>query len=410
MKIPVYFTVTIILVLCISCQPATNHTGIVSPVPTDSHRTLTAALTASQPVVIESAAIFTTPVTAGGILFKKSSQEFASIPTWKVVLADLDEDSDLDAVFSNSKQNDSQVWWNDGSGTFTDSGLKLGRMGHGLAVGDIDGDGDMDIVISTHTVNQVTRVYRNDGDGVFSEAKKAFQDNIGFSVDLYDLDKDNDLDAVGYGMEVTRIFLNDGTGNFTRSEINLPLNSIWGDLDEDGDVDTLSKEEGVGYSVQLNDGTGQFSPYWSSSDANSMDVGDMALGDLDADCDLDAVVTNGHYRTTSHPAQILKNDGSGQFSDSGQHLSAVKTAGVSLGDLDNDGDPDLVMTDYMEPCQIWLNDGHGRFTDSGFRLGGGQFYQNATLGDLDDDGDLDIFLAAFGDIGGPNEIWFNQLY
>jgi hypothetical protein len=129
---------------------------------------------------------------------------------------------------------------------------------------------------------------------------------------------------------------------------------------------------------------------------------------MDNDGDLDAVITNGHHQSTGHPALVLVNDGAGQFIDSGQRLSAVRNAGVALGDLDGDGDLDLVLTDYMEPNQVWFNDGAGEFSDSGLRFGGGQFYRHAHLGDLDRDGDLDVFLATFGMREGPNEIWFNR--
>jgi hypothetical protein len=169
----------------------------------------------------------------------------------------------------------------------------------------------------------------------------------------------------------------------------------------------LIKEDGVGYTVMLNDGTGNFTQHSTYEDGKAMLMGDMALGDVDNDADLDIVVTNGHHQSTSHPAVILLNDGTGQFTDSGQRLSAVTNAGIGLGDLDGDGYLDLALTDYQEPNQIWLNDGTGHFSDSGFRFAEDQFYRHAHLGDLDQDGDLDVFLATFGINQGPNEIWFN---
>jgi len=340
-------------------------------------------------------------------VFEKSTQAFPSVPTWKIGLADLDDDGDLDAVFANGLDNQSQVWLNDGQGFFTDTGQQLGTHGHGIDVGDLDGDGDMDVVISTHSSGP-SRVYLNEGDAVFQQLEGAFRANIGFSVDLFDLDGDGDLDAVGEGGNATNLYVNDGTGNFTLDDVTLLTYAAWGDLDSDGDADMLFKEHGVGYSVWQNDGTGGFSLSWSYADAEVMNIGDMALGDLDGDGDLDAVITNGHYQTTSHPAMVFLNDGTGQFTDSGQRLNAVRNAGVSLGDLDGDGDLDLVLADYLEACQIWLNDGSGQFTDSGLRIGGGQFYRHVHLADLDGDGDLDIFLATFGTSEGPNEIWFNS--
>ena len=84
-------------------------------------------------------------------------------------------------------------------------------------------------------------------------------------------------------------------GFFTRSVQTLPLAAVWGDLDADGDVDALIKQEGAGYSAHMNDGQGSFSQEWQLEDSTAMRVGDMTLGDVDADGDLDAIITNGHY-------------------------------------------------------------------------------------------------------------------
>lgn len=356
--------------------------------------------------VIPTIAMAATPG-AGSIHFEKSAQTFASIPTYQIGLADLDDDGDLDAVFSNGQANHSQVWLNDADGFFTDSGQQLGLFGHGVNVGDLDGDGDPDLLINTHQVSSPSRVYLNDGKAVFQELEGAFDANIGFNVHLFDFDGDGDLDAAGEAAYAVNIYLNDGSGAFSADETNFPLTSIWGDVDSDGDVDVVIKEDGVGYSIHLNDAAGHFTQHWNQADVEAMNLGDMALGDVDNDGDLDLVITNGHFQSTSYPAMIFVNDGKGQFTDSGQRLSAVANAGISLGDLDGDGDLDLVLTDYMNPCQVWVNDGKGEFTDSGFRFGDEQFYRHVHLGDLDGDGRLDIFLAAFG-FGGPNEIWFNR--
>jgi WD40 repeat protein len=71
-------------------------------------------------------------------------------------------------------------------------------------------------------------------------------------------------------------------GNFTAGEITFPLATVWGDLDSDGDVDVLIKEDGLGYSVRTNDGgvqggmLGQFSTSWQKADSQST-VGGVAL-------------------------------------------------------------------------------------------------------------------------------------
>jgi len=136
---------------------------------------------------------------AAPVVFEKGAQTFASVPTWQIGLADLDADGHVDAVFGNARQQASQVWLNDGgaqggtSGHFSDSGQRLTAQAHGIDVGDLDGDRDLDLLITSYTT-QPTEVYLNDGTARFEEVDGAFDGSVGYGVFLADIDGDGDLD------------------------------------------------------------------------------------------------------------------------------------------------------------------------------------------------------------------------
>lgn len=349
---------------------------------------------------------------AAALSLEKSPQTFAARGTFQAGLGDLDGDGDLDAVFANPLTHNSQVWLNDGSGKFTDTGQKLTQYGHGVGVADLDGDGDLDAAIACHQFRTPSKVYLNDGAGVFQEVQDLGDAAIsGAELNLLDLNGDGDLDVhiMYYDPNGVpdKVYLNDGHAHFTDSGLSLNEETIaWGDLDGDGDVDYFGKRWDVGYGVMLNDGNGRFSAGWQMDDSRAT-LGGVALADLDGDGDLDALVTNGLRSTGARPSQVFWNDGTGQFTDSGQQLNETLGAELAVGDLDGDGDLDVVVANMDLPNEVWLNDGSGTFTDSGLRLGEVPPRGHSTkpsLGDLDGDGDLDLFI---GDLSGTPEIWFN---
>jgi hypothetical protein len=124
----------------------------------------------------------------------------------------------------------------------------------------------------------------------------------------------------------------------------------------------------------------------------------VALGDLDGDGDLDLLEGN-----FSQASRVWLNDGSGSFS-SGQTLGNYLTLSVALGDLDGDGDLDLLTGNYDEANRVWFNQGSGTFSDSGQSLGTFST-RSVALGDLDGDGDLDLLE---GNVGRANRVWLND--
>jgi hypothetical protein len=137
---------------------------------------------------------------------------------------------------------------------------------------------------------------------------------------------------------------------------------------------------------------------------------DVALGDVDGDGDLDALVANTGFPTVGASRLWINQGGSqggtaGLFVESPQDFGARNTRAVALGDLDGDGDLDAFFALESEGDRVWLNQS-GVFTDTGQSLGN-ELSQDVALGDLDGDGDLDAVVGT-NNFNEADRIWINQ--
>jgi flagellin-like hook-associated protein FlgL len=127
----------------------------------------------------------------------------------------------------------------------------------------------------------------------------------------------------------------------------------------------------------------------------------ISLGDVDDDGDLDAFAAN--YQQAN---KVWINEGSGNFTDSGQSLGSSNAVRVELGDVDNDGDLDAFAANQGPGNKVYINEGNGTFTDSGQSLGSSLLSRGVSLGDVDNDGDLDAFVA--NESNQANKVWIND--
>lgn len=372
---------------------------------------------------------------APAALFAGQPQSLAPVAGRGVALADFNGDGRLDAFVVADNTSESQghrVFVGDGHGGLADSGQVLAHysaFAHRPAAGDIDADGDVDVVVSR-------TVWLNDGRGEFASQDDRIEraePEIAV-VKLADLDGDGSLDLFAiHGSNTIRIHLNDGKGRFRERSGQLDHGVSAGsssigdvalaDVDGNGSIDAVTAgwrdraSDVCPNRVWLNDGHGGFRDSGQILDEADRHVHGVAIGDFDGDNLPDIVLA---LITPGEAGKIYFNTGQGRFRESGQKLGDQWAHGVAPGDLDCDGDLDvfLVCGDPKNgtPNQVWLNDGQGRFIDSGLRLGNA-YSRGAALGDLDGDGHLDAFVAnlrladaskipwVFG--GATPEVWLN---
>lgn len=299
-------------------------------------------------------------------------------------LFDPDADGDLDVLLA-MEYRPNILLLNDGTGAFTDvSHSHLPPRTHDsedIATGDFDGDGDLDAV-SVSEDDQTNEFYRNTGNGVFESAPDMLPGTyITNGVASADLNSDGLPDLVLANIGQNRIWIATPTGFRDETDDRLPAfddasqDAEFGDVDGDGDLDLIFGNEDRNR-LLINDGAGQFSdadtlPFDATRSSEVTREADF--GDVDGDGDLDLVFAN--YAAPGQPPQpqdrLLINDGTGRFSDeTGARLPerADFSLDADFVDLDRDGDLDLlVSTVPSSPSgSRWIalrNDGSGHFTD-----------------------------------------------
>lgn len=275
-----------------------------------------------------------------------------------------------------------------------------------VAAGDLDRDGHVDLVFAnfgTPGVGQRNIWMRNDGTGLFArmpDTALRLGPSLSHAVLLADFDRDGDLDAFFGNQRRDAICRNDGHGELSHAPGDLPAldratyAAAAGDVDRDGDLDIVAACGGYDI-VYVNDGAGVF----SDGSARLPSAWDLTvaleLADFDSDGDLDLLRVNQDL-----PSQLLLNDGTGRFADSG--LVLPTGASISSGDVDRDGRRDFVFGTYIPPIMmppmydtvLYRNVGGLAFATTFLPRRTTREPLPGRLVDLDGDGDLDLAIAG----------------
>ncbi|MBL4644379.1 MAG: CRTAC1 family protein [Candidatus Pacebacteria bacterium] len=298
-----------------------------------------------------------------------------------IAWVDYDNDGDLD-LFS------ARLYRNDG-GSFTDvtveSGLDPEDYGQGIAAADINNDGCLDVYVTRSFKND--RLWKNNCDGTFTDVALesgienyseptgvAWSDynNDGF-IDIYVANNSGLADPANYTADLyvpNRLFRNNKDGTFTEVAQTSGVTGLTTcypkELRKKGDFGQLLKDN---FKVA-------FQPIW-------VDYNDDSLPDL-------------FVATDTFVSPLYKNNGDGTFTDVTEEsgLCRLNTGmGVTVSDVDNDGDMDIYVANSSENY-LWINEG-GFFTESAKKAGIAEIGVGWGLNffDYDNDGDEDLYVA-----------------
>ncbi|WP_196892855.1 T9SS type A sorting domain-containing protein [Aureivirga marina] len=302
----------------------------------------------------------------------------------------------------------------------------LQHLGYSSAsFGDIDNDGDQDLIMTgvKPDLSLVTKLYKNDGTGTFTEMENpAVQKNNIEVISFVDIDNDNDLDLFMSGTSDLKFYRNNGSGIYSLDS-NSQFNGVianqgsldFADIDNDGDQDLFicgannEATESIAILYE-NDGTGNFTKI-QNTPFTPVSVSSVDFSDVDNDGDQDLMIT-GFDDLYNRISNLYLNDGTGNFSENENNdFLKIAFGEVVFVDIDNDNDEDLIQTGSaygMDISTIYINDGLGNFTELENKPFIGMYNSTTTYADIDNDGNKDLlFMGHFGNLTPITKLYRN---
>lgn len=380
-----------------------------------------------QAVAVVMVAIASPAFSAGAAsVFTLTNTALPGVASSSVVCGDFNNDGKPGVLLTGSSGSSftpiCQIWHNQSNGVFTNLNAALpGISSSAVARGDFDNDGRADLLLTGFAgvdVNnfpiRLSQVWRNLGNGIFTNIQAGLPGVDTGAVALGDFDNDGNLDILltGYSSTgaVAQVWHNLGNGTFTNMNVGLPgvfYSSVTlGDYDNDGNLDILltgtTNGFGSGAVTQLwrNLGNGTFTRI--STGLPGVTEGVVAFGDFYQAGRLDILLTGSTQ--TGAVCQVWRNLGNGTYTKMNVGLPGVYKSSVTLADYDNDGKLDILLAGVDNQsnliCQVWRNTGNWVFTNinaglPGIRSG------SVAWADFDNDGRLDFLLAGLDTVGNP---------
>ncbi len=323
-----------------------------------------------------------------------------------VVTADFNHDGEYDLAVGHTTG--ISVRFGNGDGTFDNpTNLSIGLGPTFLAAEDLNGDGSADFAVSSYSGSAVSFVL-NDGSGGFKIAPRFTNNSDARSVVARDFNNDGktDLAAANVNGNTVSVHLGDGLGGFGTARVfsvgappitnisNNPISIAAADLNNDNKLDLITANfTGGGVSILTGDGTGDFVAQKIAIPGGGSPRF-VATGDFNLDGKADVALTrSGNFSVVT----ILFGNGNGGFSSQTDFpTSIVNSEKLTVGDLNADGKPDLVVGSLPgSSFSVLLNNGAGGFgAPTFYTLNNNTGWSSvAAIGDFTGDGKVDLVVA-----------------